>query len=104
MPMRSGRFERRTPLAIPVRISSTQEPTIVERTTTENISSLGIRVVLSHCKQLNERLVVNTSDGGLQTQARVVYCQPLANGHFAIGLQFPQETAAWIKSKLSYGD
>jgi hypothetical protein len=53
---------------------------------------------------LNERLVVNTSDGGLQTQARVVYCQPLSDGHFAIGLQFPQETAAWLKTKLSYGN
>jgi hypothetical protein len=104
MPMRSGRLEKRTPLAIPVRISNSREPGAVERTTTENISSLGIRVVVSQCKQLNERLVINTSDGGLQTQARVVYCQPLSDGHFAIGLQFPQEISAWIKGKFSYRD
>ena len=81
MPMGSGRLEKRATLAIPVRIFSTREPSVIERTTTENISSLGIRVVVSHYRQLNERLVVKSSDGDLQTQARVVrlaahHCNP----------------------------
>jgi hypothetical protein len=104
MPMRSGRLEKRTPLAIPVRISSSQEPTLIERTTTENISSLGIRVVVSHYRQLNERLMVKTSEGDLQTQARVVYCQPLSDGQFALGLQFPHETSVWVKKRMGLGD
>jgi len=104
MPMRSGRLEKRTALAIPVRIFSTQEPSVIERTITENISSLGIRVVVSHYRQMNERLVVRSSDGDLQTQARVVYCQTLSDGQFAIGLQFPNETTDWTKKKLGFGD
>ena len=102
--MRSGRIERRTRLAIPVRISSPQEPNLIERTITENISSLGIRVVVSHYWEMNDRLVVNSPDGDLQTQARVVYCQPLSGGQFALGLQFPRETSIWMKNKLPLGD
>jgi hypothetical protein len=104
MPMRSGRLEKRTPLAIPVRVSSSREPSVIERTTTENVSSSGIRVVLSQRRQLNEPMFVNSSDGGLETQARVVYCQPLSDGHFAIGLRFPQDTSGWLKKKLNFGD
>ena len=73
-------------LAIPVRIFSNKEPSLIERTTTENVSPLGIRVIVSHYRQLNESVEVDTSDGDLQTQARVVYCQPLADGHFVVGL------------------
>jgi hypothetical protein len=93
--MRSGRFEKRTQLVIPVRISSLQEPTVTERTVTENICSLGIRVLASIPRELNERLLINSADGDLQTQARVVYCQPLSDGQFALGLKFPKETM-WV--------
>ncbi len=104
MPMRSGRLEKRTALAIPVRISSNKEPSLIERTTTENVSPLGIRVIVSHYRQLNERVEVDTSDGHLQTQARVVYCLPLADGHFAVGLQFPSEVTYLMKKKFGYSD
>jgi len=102
MPMRSGRLEKRTRLAIPVRISSLRDPAVIERTTTENISPLGIRVVVSHYRDMDEPLVVNSPDGNLQTQARVVYCQALSDGQFALGLQFPQETSVWVKKKLGF--
>lgn len=95
MPTRSGRLEKRTKLAIPVRISSLWDPAVIERTTTENISPLGIRVVVSRHRDMNEPLVVISPDGNLQTQARVVYCQALSDGQFALGLQFRQETSVW---------
>lgn len=106
MPMRSGRLEKRTGLAIPVRICSLQEqePTAAERTITENVCSLGIRVLASRPRELNERMLINSADGDLQTQARVIYCQPLADGRFAIGLEFPKETTMWVNKTLSYGN
>ena len=61
-------------------------------------------MVVSRNRQMNERLVVRSSDGDLQTQARVVYCQRLSDGQFAIGLQFPTETSDWMKKKMGYGD
>jgi hypothetical protein len=89
--MRSGRLEKRTNLAISVRICSLQEPTEPERTITENICSLGVRVLASQPREFNERVLIHSADGDIQTQARVIYCQPLSDGRFAIGLEFPKE-------------
>jgi hypothetical protein len=104
MPMRSGRLEKRTPLAVPVRISSLQEPAAAERSTTENICSLGIRVLVRHARKLNERLLIKSTDGELETGARVVYCQRLRDGRFALGLEFLGEVAGWLRKSLDYGD
>jgi len=104
MPMRSGRLEKRTRLTIPVRIVSLQEPTDAERAFTENVCSLGVRVLASRPHQLNERLLINSAEGGLQTQARVVYCQALSDGRFALGLQFPKENVVWDNKTQGRGD
>ena len=45
MPARSGRLEKRIHLTVPVEISTLQEPSATERTSTENVCSLGARVV-----------------------------------------------------------
>ena len=104
MPMRSGRLERRTPLAIPVRVSSPKEPSAGEQSTTENICSLGIRVLVRRARELNERLLIKSADGELQADARVVYCEQLKDGRFALGLEFHGEVTSWLKKSLSYGD
>jgi PilZ domain len=104
MPMRSGRLEKRTRLTIPVRIASLQEPAAAERSTTENICSLGIRVLVRHARKLNERLLIKSTDGELQTDARVVYCERLQDGRFALGLEFHGEVAGWLKKSVGYGD
>ena len=104
MPMRSGRHERRTPLAIPVRIASPKEPSAGERSTTENICSLGIRVLVRHARKLNERLLIKSTDGELEADARVVYCERLLDGRFTLGLEFHGDVTNWLKKSLSYGD
>jgi hypothetical protein len=104
MPMRSGRHERRTPLAIPVRIASLKEPLAGERSTTENICSLGIRVLVRHARKLNERLLIKSTDGELEADARVVYCERLLDGRFALGLEFHGEVTNWLKKSVGYGD
>ena len=104
MPMRSGRLERRTRLAIPVRISSLQEPSAGERSTTENICSLGIRVLVWRARDLNERLLIKSADGQLETSARVVYCERLRDGRFALGLEFNGEVANWLKKSMGYSN
>jgi len=104
MPMRSGRLEKRTRLAIPVRISSLQEPSAGERSTTENICSLGIRVVVGRARDLNERILIKSTDGELEANARVVYCERLLDGRFALGLEFHGEVTNWFKKSLGSGD
>ncbi|SRR5216683_7314824 len=102
--MRSGRLEKRTRLAVPLQISSLQDSTAIERTTTENVCSLGIRAVMGRPKELDERLFVKSLDGALQTLARVVYCQRLSDGRFGVGFQFQQKATNWLKKSLSAAD
>jgi hypothetical protein len=95
MPERSGRLEKRIRLAVPVEISTLQDPSATERTSTENVCSLGVRVVSERRKELNERLMVRSLVGDLRAVARVVYCQRLFDGRFGVGMQFLGINAKW---------
>ena len=95
MPGRSGRLEKRIPLAVPVEISALRDPSAAERASTENLCSLGVRVLAQQPKELNERLIIRSLVGDVRTLARVVYCQRLGNGRFGIGMQFLGNGAGW---------
>jgi hypothetical protein len=95
MAVRSGRIERRIRLAVPIQISSTLEPSATERTTTENVCSVGARVLSQKNRKLNESLVVATAAGDLKAPARVVYCERLPDGRYGIGLEFQGMTFHW---------
>ena len=101
MRVRSGRLEKRIQLAVPVQISSVLAPAATERTTTENVCSLGIRILTQRPRDLNERLVVGSFMGDVPTIARVVYCQRLPDGRFAVGLQFQGAAVDWPKDPLA---
>jgi|SRR5882724_1475005 len=95
MSVRSGRLEKRIRLAVPVEITSLQYPSANERVTTENVCSLGIRVLAEHARELNERLMISSSAADLRTLARVVYCQRLPNGRFGVGMEFQGTAVNW---------
>ena len=101
MPTKSGRLEKRIRLAVPVEISSPQNPSAAERTTTENVCSLGIRILTQRARDLNERLMIRSLIGDLRTLARVVYCQRLPDGRFGVGLQFQGEVVNWSKGSMA---
>jgi hypothetical protein len=101
MPARSGRLEKRIRLAVPVQISSLQDPAAAERTTTENVCSLGMRVLTQRARQLNERLMISSLVGDLRTLASVVYCQRLLDGRFGVGLQFQGQVVNWSKGSMA---
>lgn len=98
MSVRSGRLEKRIQLSLPVQISSLYDPSKAERTTTENVCSLGMRVSTQKAKELNERLMISSLVGDLRALARVVYCQRLPDGRFGIGIQFQGRTVNWQAS------
>jgi hypothetical protein len=106
MPPRSGRLEKRIRLALPVEISSLRDPSAKERTTTENVCSLGVRVFTQRAKELNERLMIKSLADDLRTLVRVVYCQRLPDGRFGVGMSFLEATTIdWSKaSKLGAAD
>jgi hypothetical protein len=95
MPLGSGRLEKRIEVAVPLQICSILDPDTAERTTTENICSLGIRVLTERARELDERLMISSLRGDLRRLARVVYCQRLPEGHFAVGLQFQGTAVKW---------
>lgn len=84
--MRSGRLEKRIRLAVPVEISALQDPTATEFASTEDVCSIGARILTDQPKGRNERLVIRSLRGYLRAQGRVVYCERLSNGRFAVGI------------------
>ena len=88
MAYKSGRLEKRVRLAVPVELSTLEDPPTTERTSTEDVCPIGARVVIQQPKEKNECVVMRSLVGGVWTQARVVYCHRLSTGHFAIGLHF----------------
>ncbi len=101
MAVRSGRLEKRIHLSLPVQISSLYDPCQAERTTTENVCSLGMRLLTQKAKELNERLMISSLVGDLRALARVVYCQRLPDGRFGIGIQFQGRAVNWQAGSLA---
>lgn len=88
MPPRTGRLDKRFDVAVPVLLASLQTPGLSEKTVTQNVSVHGVRVLTHRPFNREERFLVNSVGSHLRTQARVIYCQPLAEGVFGVGLQF----------------
>ena len=103
MPVRSGRLEKRIRLAVAVQISSPLDPAATERTTTENVCSLGIRILSQRARDLNERLMVSSVKGDQRTLGRVVYCQRLPDGRFGVGLEFQGQSLRWAEGSTGGG-
>jgi hypothetical protein len=103
MPVRSGRLEKRIRLAVPVQISSSLNPAVTERTTTENVCSLGARILTQRARNLNERLMISSLLGDLRTLCRVVYCQRLPDGRFGVGLEIQGRAVNWSGVSSSGG-
>jgi hypothetical protein len=101
MLLRSGRRERRARLAVAVQISSFREPATEERTITENVCSRGLRILTDRQMGPDETLLVSSTTGDVRVQARVVYCQRLRDGRFAVGLHFQGAQVRWPEGSLA---
>jgi hypothetical protein len=65
----------------------------------ENISDHGVRIVTPRHWESGDRLVIYSQDSLARSiAARVVYCQPLPDGHFAIGCKFNESIG--IQSRM----
>lgn len=100
MPQRSGRLEKRVKVEIPAQISSSIDPAEMEPAATENVCSLGVRILTQRARDMNERLWIRLLEGNLRTLARVVYCQRLPDGRYGVGLQFQGKSFHWPRGSL----
>jgi len=84
-----GRIEKRAPVAIPVCLVSAEELPFAETALTVNVSHHGARVVTERRWQTEERPWLASLSNEFRVCARVIYCQPLPDGRFCVGLGFP---------------
>jgi hypothetical protein len=93
----TGRMDPRVRRKLRVQLDNLEQPGLSERTLTENVSSLGIRVLTRQAWQPGQTLLITSPVGDLRTPARVVYCQPVGENQFAVGLQFQGPDVHWGK-------
>jgi hypothetical protein len=93
--MKPGRYEKRTATAVAVMLTSRERAFTTELTLTENISGRGARVLTKKLWWANDALVIKSLEGDLQSEARVIYRQPLRENVYAIGLELLAPKGNW---------
>ena len=96
MPNEEKRIQKRTPATVALQISSAKQPFITELVFTENLSLHGVRVVTERAWQPGERVVVTSYHGTIQSRAKVIYRLQLAEGRYAVGLEFYSAVGTWV--------
>lgn len=92
---RTGRMEQRRRVAAIVCIRSLEHSELTESTTTENVSRIGLRAIVKRQWLEMEPVVVESPPGRLCSRGWVVYCQPVENGGFAVGLRLLVPQSDW---------
>jgi hypothetical protein len=90
------RVEKRVPIEVPVYLASLREPRPAEKTRTENVSPHGARLLTKRPWQPDEEPLITSAEGQPKLHVRVVYCRPVSNGLFRIGLEFRGNAVKWI--------
>jgi PilZ domain-containing protein len=96
MPSATARAEVRKALKVTVDLSSVDVRLPAREGITENVSAHGARVVLSHELPRDLPLNVRSMLGSLRSRARVVYCERMENGLFAVGLELFATFGDWV--------
>ena len=82
-------------MAVAVMLTSLELTSRTELTFTENISDGGARVITEKLWSANDSLVIKSREGDLQSEARVVYRQPVREKVYAIGVQLIAPEGNW---------
>src|SRR5258706_10441891 len=95
LPLGDARSEARISAMEPVQLSSLDQPSITEPTSTQNLSSRGARVMTQRIWEPGSRLLIRSLRSDFRARARVVYWRSFSNSKFAIGLEFVARTGNW---------
>jgi hypothetical protein len=90
-----GRIEKRVPMAVPVDLVIAGEILVAERMVTVNVSPHGARVVTKRRWRPEEQPWLASLTSYVRLRGSVVYCQPLTNGDFCVGLKFRTSFIDW---------
>jgi PilZ domain len=84
-----GRSESRIPKILAAELSRPDESMLKEMTFTEDVSPHGVRVTTVQRWQPGTRVLVTFLRNGIRSEGRIVYCQRMESGKFALGLELP---------------
>jgi hypothetical protein len=76
-------------------LTSRESAFSTELALTENISERGARVLTRKLWWANESVVIRSLEGDLQSEARIVYRQPVRENVYAIGLELLGPKGTW---------
>jgi hypothetical protein len=96
--MSNGRSEKRIAKSVKVEVCFVDEPSLKERTLTENVSAHGVRVLTQLKFRPKQQAVVISLNEGVWSRAKVVYCQAVAENRFAVGLELVGRVESWATS------
>jgi hypothetical protein len=89
-----GRLEKRTPMIVPVHLTSTTEPRSADKAATRNVSPHGVRLVSKRLWHPGDEPFLIMA-GEFPQLAQIVYCQPRPSGGFYVGLRFHGRSVRW---------
>jgi hypothetical protein len=95
--MSNGRSEKRVARIVSLEVCLQNEAKLNERTLTENVSAHGARVLMEQKLQPGQRVLVNSAKEGMRLQARIIYCQRVSEGRFAVGLELSSRVELWAR-------
>jgi hypothetical protein len=97
------RILSREPVIVPVDLASLDVRMPAQVGVTQNVSPRGARIITNKPWQPNDRLNLRSLQGSLRARARVVYCQTLEGGSFALGLELFASAGDWTSPRQPPG-
>jgi len=98
--MSNGRSEKRIARTVRLEACLQDQPELSEvwaEVWAENVSAHGARVLIEQKLQPGRRVLVNSPKEGVRSHARIVYCQRVSEGRFAVGLELSRRVELWAK-------
>jgi hypothetical protein len=96
MPSVGKRIQKRSPTNVALQISSAKQPLTAELAFAENISLHGVRIVTKRAWKPEERVLLKSRHGSIQSRAKVIYCYQLGEGRYAVGLELFLPVGTWV--------
>jgi hypothetical protein len=98
MPLPSGRSRARIPKRAVVELALQEASPIKESAVAENVTPRGVRVATQHVWRVGSHVQVSSSELGIHSEARVVYCERIEKEKFAVGLELLSPKQEWTKT------
>jgi hypothetical protein len=97
MAMPTGRSDRRITKEVAMELARPDASQLREMAIAQNVSARGMRVATENVWLPGDLVLLSSTESGVSTQARVVYCQRMENDSFAVGLELLAPLGEWTK-------